>query len=243
MIQIEVKGLGTALKSIGVDLPKQTRYATMVALTRTASKVRDRQYSEMHRVFDRPTPYTLRAIRVKPATKSDLSAWVGFKKPWAATAEDDMPSQVEGGGRPLKALELFLQQRVTTMSPQGKRGAYPKGTYFVPGRGARLDAYGNMSRGQVQQILSALQAHTDRLQNETVRSRKRAKRTVRYWATQRGIWEIKGQSMLMALVAVKRKPLYSKRYPFYEISRRFVGEIWPGEFDRAFAKALATARS
>jgi len=242
MIQLEVKGLDTTLRYLGADLPKQARYATMLALTRTASKVRDRQYSEMHRVFDRPTPYTLRAIRVKPATKSDLSAWVGFKRPWAARAEEYMPSQVEGGRRPLKALELFIQSRVTTMSPQGKRGVYPKGTYFVPGRGARLDAYGNMSRGQVQQILSALQAHTDQKQNETARSRKRAKRTVSYWATQRGIWEIKGQSMLMALVAVKGTPLYSKRYPFYEVSQRFVSEIWPGEFERAFAEALATAR-
>lgn len=242
MIVVEVKGLETVIRSLGVDLPKQVRYATMVALTRTASGVRERQYSEMHRVFHRPTPYALNALRVVSATKQNLQAEVGFKKAWSPRVAAFMPTQVEGGGRPLKQLELFIQQRVTTMSPQGKRGVYPRGTYFVPGRGARLDTYGNMSRGQIQQVLSGLGAQMDRYANETARSRKRAKRQGHFWATQRGIWFVTAKKMEMVLVAVRGMPLYPKRFPFYETSQRFVSEVWPGEFDRAFAEAIATAR-
>lgn len=240
-ISVEVKGLDTALRAIKTDLPKQTRYATMVALNRTASKVRERQYSEMHRVFDRPTPYTLRALRVISATKQNLQAEVGFKEAWAPRASKFMPTQVEGGSRPLKAFEIAMQQWVTTRSPQGKLGIYPPGTRFVPGPGAKLDAYGNMSRGQIIQILSGLKAMTDRYANESTRSRRRAKRTSNYWATQRGVWFIQGQKMVMVLIAV-RSAQYRKRYPFYEVSEKFIAETWPGEFERAFAEAMATAR-
>ena len=238
-ITVETRGLDTVLRSLGVDLPKQVKYATMLALSRTASKLRDRQYSEMHHVFDRPTPYTLRGLRVKPAKKTDLTAWVGFKEAWALRAAKYMPTQVEGGTRKLKAYEKAIQQRVI-MRPWNK--AYPAGTYFIPGRGARLDAYGNMSSGQINQILSDLQAQGDTKANTTTRSAGRNKGRGRYWATPKGIWHILGQAMTMVLVATQTPPAYSKRYPFYEISERFVREHWDEEFNKAFKEAVATAK-
>ena len=53
-------------------------------------------------------------------------------------------SEVRGGARRAKRSEVLLQ----------RAGVLPAGWLTVPGRGARLDAYGNLQRGQLLQILA-----------------------------------------------------------------------------------------
>jgi hypothetical protein len=242
-MKIEVQGIDRLREEFSSLLPRQIRFAALQAVDRTVDKTRDRMYSEMHKAFDRPTPYTLRALRKKAPTWQTLQGEVGFKEPWAPRAVKYLEPEVEGGPRKVKGFELAIQQRVTTMNPQGQRGVYPVGTTFVPGRGARLNAYGNISPGQIQQILSGLQAQQDRYANETPASRKRAKRTGHYWATQRGIWFVSGQRMEMVLVATKTKPSYPVRYPFYSLAGRFADQTFPGEFEVALREALEKGRT
>ena len=59
-----------------------------------------------------------------------------------------MPPQVAGGRRSLKSAEKML----------AAKNYLPGGMVTVPGAGAKLDAYGNMSRGQLVQLISALLA-------------------------------------------------------------------------------------
>lgn len=59
---------------------EQIPFAAVVAMTRTAQAVRDVQLTEMRRVFDRPTPYTMNSLFVQPATKRRPQAAVGFKE-------------------------------------------------------------------------------------------------------------------------------------------------------------------
>jgi hypothetical protein len=238
-LKIEIQGADALRAEFGSLLPRQIQFAMLKAIDRTVDKTKSRLYSEMHRVFDRPTPYTLNALRSKPPTMTNLQGEVGFKEPWAPRSTKYLEPQVEGGGRRVKGFEYAIQQRVTTMNPQGQRGVYPAGTMFVPGRGARLDAYGNISPGQIQQILSGLQAQSDQLTNETKASRKRAKRTGHYWATQRGIWFIDGQKMQMVLVATKTKPTYKRRFLFYDLAKQFADQTYPDEFRNALDEALA----
>ncbi len=240
-MKIEVVGIERLREEFSSLLPRQIRFAMLKAVDRTVDKTRSRMYSEMHRVFDRPTPYTLGALKTKAPTMETLQGEVGFKEPWALRSTKYLEPEVEGGPRRVKGFERLIQQNVTTMSPQGIRGAYPGNTTFVPGRGARLDAYGNISPGQIQQILSGLGAQSDRLQNETSASRKRTKRTGHYWATQRGIWFVSGQRMEMVLVATKRKPQYPVRYPFYSLAGRFADQAFPGEFEAALRERLEKA--
>ena len=235
-LKIEMVGVDRVLENFRSLLPQQIRFSALQAVDRTADKTQARLYSEMHRVFDRPTRYTLGALRTKRPSMADLTAEVGFKEPWAPRSTKYLTPQVEGGSRRVKAFEKMIQQRVTIRNPQGGGRAYPAGTMFVPGRGARMNAYGNISPGQIQQILSGLKAQSDRYQNETAPSRKRAKRTSRYWATSRGIWLIEGQKMTMVLVVVKAKPQYAKRYDFYELANSFARSIFENEFAVALSE-------
>lgn len=113
---------------------------------------------EMKRVFDKPTPYTLNSIYTKLNT-ADMSVDIGLKE-WGGKgtpAAEYLKPQVFGGGRPMKRSEKYL------------------GSYYVPGAGARLNQYGNMTGAAITQILSALRAFPEvgYLMNVTKGSRKR----------------------------------------------------------------------
>lgn len=129
--------------------PRRLAAAQATALTRTAALVKAAERDAIGRSFDRPTPYTLNSLFMRPATAARLEATVWLKDDLAGSgtpATKYLAPQIEGGDRPLKRMEFVLQQA----------GHMPSGWRAVPGRGAKLDAYGNVSRGQIQQILSQL---------------------------------------------------------------------------------------
>jgi hypothetical protein len=149
-LTVDVFGLDAATRSI-VDRFSERRLnaAAATALTRTALDVKAAEVREMRRVFDRPTPYTLNSVYVKPATAAQLVADVWLKDDRAGSgtpATYFLGPEVRGGGRGAKGLEKALQAI----------GALPAGWLTVPAAGARLDAYGNVQRGQIIQILSQL---------------------------------------------------------------------------------------
>ena len=72
---------------------KQTRFATAVALTRIANKIREEEKAELPRKLDRPIPFTLRAFRYEKATKVNLRAKV-FAGP---VQEKYLQYSVQGG--------------------------------------------------------------------------------------------------------------------------------------------------
>lgn len=137
----------------------ERRLAAAVAtgLTRTAIIARDRVRSFLPLIFDRPTPYTVRALRYIGAKATDLEAYVGYDisdSPdvnnrhfqQGTPASNYMQPQISGGPRRVKRLEKALQAS----------GALPSGWMTAPGPYAKLDAYGNVSRGQIIQVLSQL---------------------------------------------------------------------------------------
>jgi len=129
-------------------LPKRVQFAAVKAITATAKAVQEAEQREMRDVFDRPTPYTLASMFVSPATMSSPQATVGLK--------DNM-----GRGRPAVAwLRWQIYGGLRTMTSFERRlasvGAMPNDMRAVPGRFARLDAYGNISPGQIRQMLSQL---------------------------------------------------------------------------------------
>lgn len=137
--------------------PGQVAYATMLALNRTADTIKAELQWEMNRVFDKPTPWFLNSIRPSYATKTKLVSEIGYY--WKAKDRsengDASRSMVEphvyGGSRHYKAMEVRLF----------KSGLLPEGWNVVPGGAANLDAFGNMSQGQITQILNVLQTYTE----------------------------------------------------------------------------------
>jgi hypothetical protein len=138
-----------AFKAAMQQSTKQGTFAMAVALTRTAVDIKQAEQQEIKRVFDRPTQYTINSLFVRGATKTRLDALVWVKDDRAGSgtpATKYLLPEIEGGGRGLKRFERSLQIS----------GYMPKGWHAVPGRFARLDAFGNVSKGQIIQILSQL---------------------------------------------------------------------------------------
>lgn len=234
-------------------LGKQVRYAAAVAMTRTAQDVKSALQREMSRAFDRPTRFTLNSLFLKPATKEKLEAQVFIKD--SNRPKHYLHPEIDGGNRPQKRFEELLRQR----------GLLGQGERTVPGGGARLDAFGNMGRGQIVSILSQLQAFNlaGASQNATGSKRSRARRAkVKYfYARQResrvgaGAWKggEKVQHLstgIYAKTAIGIQPVlifvkaadYKKRLRFYETGEQVVKQNFEGHFNREYAKALATVR-
>lgn len=131
------------------------------ALTQTAQDIRAAELQELRRSIDRPTPYTERQLRYVMATPQRLEAHVGFDISAVQDAYGNVQQYVRDGNTPASK---YMAQQVTG-GPRGVKrfeaalqaaGLMPKGWHAVPGRSARLDQFGNISRGQIIQILSQL---------------------------------------------------------------------------------------
>lgn len=144
MIRIETKGIEDVVKGLKYLRQEKVPLVMAKALNDTAWLVRERTMETMRGVFDRPTPFTMKSFRVHKATKRNLIARVDFE--WGRLGY--MKTQVEGGLRSRKRSEIALQ----------KEGIMRPGQLWVPGKGARLNQYGNISGGQITQILSVLKA-------------------------------------------------------------------------------------
>lgn len=238
--------------------------AMATALTRTAVQVRDAVQAEMPRVLDRPTPYTTRQLRYVPAKADRLAAAVGFNVvnvtdergatiafrdlgPGETPAGKYLTPQIEGGSRRLKRLEVALRAA----------GALPDGWLTVPGEGARLDAYGNVSRGQVVQVLSQLRiqlvAGSSRNMSFDARKQITAQRKAggRFFVVkpgegklQPGIYqrEFIGRNITPVFIFV-RGASYKRRFDFDGLSRRVADATLPQEIDRALAESLSRLRA
>jgi hypothetical protein len=115
---------------------------------------------------------------------------------------------------------------------------------LAPGSGAKLDQYGNMNRGQLQQILSQLRAGFDSLswQSQSKRSRRNVKRAGRiFWSRgghlARGAWLAQGRTVTPLLVAVS-SARYRLRIDLPDVAKRVVSRTFSLEFERFLKQEL-----
>lgn len=145
-LTIDTRGLQRAL----AEPVSQRRVTANVAaaLTRVAQAAQVAEVREMRDVFDRPTPFTLGSTFVRPATAARPEALMGIKDNvgGARSALSWLRWHIKGGLREQTAFERLLT----------RAGSMRDDQRMVPGRFARLDAFGNVSRGQLVQILSQL---------------------------------------------------------------------------------------
>lgn len=171
VIRIEMKGVQDVIRNLERMRSDQIPFATSKALNDTAKLVREKTIQTMRGVFDRPTPFTLNAFQIRPSTKSNLTAKVEFKHERLGY----MRTQVEGGVRGRKRSESALQ----------KTGIMRSNQYWVPGKGARLNQHGNITGGQITQLLSVLQSaemSSGYKANMTARSAKKNRKPRDYFA-------------------------------------------------------------
>jgi len=124
--------------------------AARYAINRLAWRAHDAIVADMKDAFDRPTPYILNGMAVDQATAGETVAVVRWKEPRGGNkgagpgAERILLAQIFGGARRQKGFERLL--------------GLPQGWAAVPGRNVRLDQYGNLPNGLINQMLSALRA-------------------------------------------------------------------------------------
>lgn len=262
---IDVSGGSAATKAIVERFSaRRLNAVAATALTRTAVEVWQSARTELQHAIDRPTPYTVSAMRYVAASADRLVAAVGFdiaritdiqgntlryQSGSDVPASKYMQPQVFGGPRRQKRFEKLLQAA----------GFLPSGWLAVPGSGARLDAYGNMSKGQIIQIISQLrispEAGYSRNMSFDARKQISAQRRAggRFFVVrpggrlQPGIYqrELIGRNIVPVIVFV-RTASYRQRFDFFGLANRITAERLPHHFAQALessAQRLAGASS
>ncbi len=214
---------------------REIPFAMALTATRTAKAAQGAIRDEINQVFDNPTPWIQNSTYVLAAKKSDPTAVV-YAREWGGTpASTTLTPQIEGGQRQYKRSEGAL-----------RAGGYlPNGWQVAPGPGARRDKYENISRGQLQQVLSGLRVQRDRHQN-----RRQGKPTELFVVRpgtshplQPGVWQRVGRRPTLILTFIQR-PDYSQRLDWHGVALRAgeaaftdeianaIDDILSGKFER-----------
>lgn len=235
----DLKAMTDAIGDIGKrHIPR----SIAIALTKTAQIAKGELQQNMRTQLDRPTPFTTNSLWTKAATVADPVAEV-MVKDWAAKgtpANKYLRPQFGGGNRAQKRFERALQYA----------GILPSGWYAVPGSAIALDQYGNVPGRLYTQILSAIKASTDPMQNRTTRSTKRSRgRRAEYFVLVRrhgklkpGIYRRYGFAMGSAVkpmfIFTSKAPSYRQRFTFFETTEAVIKREFPTQFVIAFEGAL-----
>lgn len=231
------------LQALGRQMP----FAAAVALNKTAEWVETDERREMRKVFDRPTPFFLRSLRIVRATKQKLEAKVWFKDLNSVESASRIAlPHIRGGRRGYKGLESRLRAV----------DILPTGWYVVPGGGAKINTYGNQSQGQVSATLNFVGSFREagfNTSNPATLAKRKRKTGKNYFTVKPGVRSnlapgVYERSGFAAGKAVKPifvfvdRATYKKRFDFYGVGKRTVAKRFPEEANRAIALAIRTAR-
>lgn len=267
-MKIDVRvSMDGVIKALG-RLEKQTKVATMIALTKTAKHIQKMMLDEFNQQFDRPTRTVMKSLFVDPAKKDKLAARVYLKDKSLGGKNPRSMAQIlghhfAGGGRQHKQLEDVLRQY----------GYLEAGEFVVPGAAAKLDRYGNMNRGQITQILSQIglvRGGFDSTPTASRRSKRNvAKAGVIFWSggpaksrrklvdkatgiaygttgtgatnLPKGAWMRAGRSVKPLWIVVNGTA-YRRRFDFQRTGQAAVDRHFATEFDAALTRVRATER-
>ncbi|WKZ15442.1 MAG: hypothetical protein QY317_16220 [Candidatus Jettenia caeni] len=242
---------------------KHVPWAVKETVNHVASIIYKKTKEAIPPAFQDPTPLTLDSVFVRPAEVDSAKAfaYVGFKD-WLTKGiapNKYLAPSVYGGDRNKKRSEASLE----------RKGLLKSDEYLAPGKGLRLNQYGNVSGPTMVQILSAVGGFTESgyLMNRSYRSVKRNKK-LRPFAIMdppgkppRGIYERygqthehtyktgrkKGQTIMTLPRKVKpslifvRKPMYKKRLEFYEICEKY-SKLTEKIFHEKMIKAITNGK-
>lgn len=240
------------IKNLDEIAKKQIPFACSLALNRTGQKVKDTLVKDMKTSFDRPTPFTLNALQHTVSTKRNLTTKIWLKTPVRLSQRQHyLEPHIFGVNREHKTFERALL----------RKGILPAGMKVIPGSGAKLDAYGNMSRGQIVKILSYFKAFGEQGYKANITERKRrslAKGTKRrighaYFVGRPGKGKLplgiyqrfhfaRGTAIKPILIFVSASMRYKKRWDFFGIGQRVVEKNFKNEFIQTLNEAIKTAR-
>lgn len=213
--------------------------ATAFALNQAAFKVRGRWADALPRVFDRPTPYTLRAILYTKATRDNLVATVFVRDTGGkVTPAKYLQAEAYGGARRAKASERALFNLIGLKQ------------FYVPGEGAKelLDQYGNLKGGLLRKIIAQLKKQ--KTGNDKTGKRKKGRGKGSYFVLTKDRGKLKagvvyerpdfdfGHVARSVLFTFDHAPRYSIRFDAKKLADELFADEFRKEFTKSFARVL-----
>lgn len=244
---------------------EQIPFAASVGINKTAQFVANEIVKRLPTVFDRPTPYTLKAFKVlKRSQKSELTAIVGLRTDAPGKGqsfERSLAHELTGGNRQWRRFESALF----------RIGVLPSGMAAVPPRDSswavQLDQYGNIPPSVIVVILSYFQAFGEQGYRANSTAKTRARRAkfgtsqsgyrvingvVYFVSTGKdntrqlapGIWAKRGThgADVAPVLLFVRQPKYKVRLDLKPIAEKTVKEHFVDEFTKALDGAIKTAK-
>lgn len=252
MIKVNVDTSGLMrLRAEFAQKGQQIRLAAARALNSAAFVATKSTAKEMQRVFDRPTPWVLKSVRYVKAKKDKLEAQVDFDfwgNKQGVTVSQVLRAEIYGGARRLKRHEIALQ----------RAGILGPGQAIVPGPAAKRDQYGNMSAGQIVQIMAWFKSFgevgyksnmTDKTRKRLGKDKRSGQRGFQYFALYKkhgklipGIYQrfdFGGMgSAVKPVMYFVPIPKYRRLLDFYGIAEKAARS----EFAQAFQREMAAQR-
>lgn len=246
MTTITITGIAELRATLEGFSDRRFESALAEAINETGKAVRDEWGGQLHTRIDRPTALTKGAAVLRRADVGRLVAEVEMRD--SIKGSDALPPSAYlephefGGDRQTKKFERALQAR----------GAMPSGHRVVPGQYAKLDAFGNISRGQIVQVLNQLGANLSvgyqqvisRNQGKRERSAARAGRV--YVPVPRdvgkltaGVYERVDRTLRPVFFFVARTK-YGKRLNLMEHAAVVVPKVLMASLERAIEKRWAS---
>jgi len=245
MFDLQITPTGDWAKKLDQLEDRLFRQAVAAGLTKTANRVRWELRDQMRARFDRPVPFTLNSVTVLDAKPDNPVARVFFREfaNKGTPASKYLAPQMRGGARRFTKFEAALWHR----------GMLPSGMYAIPAKYAKLNAYGNISPGQVVKILSNLRAFGEqgymanqRRDGKSKGVRRRDQYVVGGAHAGRpdlkpGIYERRGDNLLPVMIFV-RGVHYKIRFPHVVIAQNVIKHRLPRDLASAIRTVQREAR-
>ncbi len=217
--QVVMTGVREMLAYVNDLSINQLPFAVASALTNTVRTAAVDDGQQIIDAFANPTPFTRNAVSYTPANKVDLTASV-FVKDIQAKYLD---IEAEGGQRDFKTFE--------------DRFAGVSGSeYIMPGKGVKLNQYGNISKAQIVKIAKDLNSSSKAKRFFSGKPKGGTNMPSGIYA------RVDNNTKLTALMVFATSAVYQKRFRFSEIANLSINANFETNMIAAWSNALQTMR-
>lgn len=243
-ITFQIDGLIELRKAFEGFSERRMRSVAATAATVAVRDIERGWRDQLVERFDRPTKATREATFVATANPQTMEATVGIKDMAGARGRapaEWLSTEEEGGSRYVKRFEMALQNK----------GAMLRGWSAVPSKFAKLDSFGNVSRGQIVQVIAQLGAQFSPGYQQVI-SRSATKRAQKALLSgnqfvafprktrnglEAGVYQRRGDKLVPIFFFVPRVR-YGKRISLIDFAKEQAPKLLGANVERAFSESL-----